>query len=156
HNDPKGILQQLKQCTGRDFFIAFLDKVSIKSLPKFLNTVVYANIPIPIFLPNDIVHFEKGLRILDAMYDIIDTCKYHLFISVNQENSKMKPPFTKQLYKYYSNHRDDCLGICNPGSIDISFHAAFENHARPPLAISEIYYDKTSSNIFQNMVTELS
>ncbi|CAG8547790.1 9731_t:CDS:2, partial [Racocetra fulgida] len=156
HNDPKGILQQLKKCTGRDFFIAFLDKVSIKSLPKFLNTVVYANIPIPIFLPNDMVHFEKGLRILDAMYDIIDTCKYHLFISVNQENSKMKPPFTKQLYQSYSNHRDDCLGICNPGSIDISFHAASKNHARPPLAISEIYYDKTNSNIFQNMVTELS
>ncbi|CAG8814851.1 13341_t:CDS:1, partial [Gigaspora rosea] len=96
------------------------------------------------------------LRVLDAMHDIIDIGKYHLFISVNQANSKMKPPFTKQLYKHYSNNREDCLGICHPGSIDISFHAAPENNSRPPLAISEIYYDEKNSDVFHNVVNELT
>ncbi|CAG8478301.1 4847_t:CDS:10 [Dentiscutata heterogama] len=154
--DPQGILQRFRKCTGRDFFIAFLDKISINSLPKLLNAVIYANIPIPIFLPNDMVNFEKGLRVLDAMHDIIDIGKYHLFLSVNQGNTKMKSPFTKQIYKCYSNNREDRLGLCHPGSIDISFHAASEDNDRPPLAISEIYYDQTNSPIFQNVVNELS
>ncbi|KAF0559039.1 interferon-induced very large GTPase 1-like [Gigaspora margarita] len=155
-SDPQGIFKRFKKCTGRDFFIAFLDKIPINSLPKLLNTVINANIPIPIFLPNDMVHFEKGLRVLDAMHDIIDIGKYHLFISVNQANSKMKTPFTKQLYKHYSNNREDYLGICHPGSIDISFHVAPENKSRPPLAISEIYYDEKNSDVFHNVVNELT
>ncbi|CAG8497250.1 15992_t:CDS:2 [Dentiscutata erythropus] len=155
-NDPQGILQRFRKCTGRDFFIAFLDKISINSLPKLLNAVIYANIPIPIFLPNDMVNFEKGLRVLDAMHNIIDIGKYHLFVSVNQANTKMKSPFTKQIYKCYSNNREDRLGLCHPGSLDISFHAASENNDRHPLAISEIYYDETNSQIFQNVVNELS
>ncbi|RIB03908.1 hypothetical protein C2G38_729876 [Gigaspora rosea] len=143
-------------CTGRDFLIAFLDKVPTYSFSKILNAFVAANIPIPIYLSNDI-HSQKGLKVLNELRDIIVARKYHLFISVNQEATDyLETPFTKQIYKICSNNREDCSGICNPNSIDISFHAASENHSRPPLAISEIYYDKPSSSILSDTVKILT
>ncbi|CAG8451487.1 11715_t:CDS:2, partial [Acaulospora morrowiae] len=150
------ILKRFEECTGRDFLIAFLDKVPEKSFLKILDAIVTANIPIPIFLPNDESHSKKGLKVLNGMRDIITAHKYHLFLSVNQENTGIEKPFSKQLYKNFSNHREDIPGICNPNSIDISFHAASENHTRPPLAISEVYYDKPSSPIFLRTVKALS
>ncbi|CAG8494559.1 5022_t:CDS:2, partial [Dentiscutata heterogama] len=159
-DDVYKILQRFEEfCTGRDFLIAFLDKVPKNSFSKILNALVAANIPIPIYLSNN-THSQKGLKVLNGMRDIIVSRNYHLFISVNQANTDyLKIPFTKQLYKNYSNNREDCedcLGICNPNSIDISFHAASENHSRPPLAISEVYYDESGSSTFSDTVNILS
>ncbi|RIB03906.1 hypothetical protein C2G38_729800 [Gigaspora rosea] len=156
-DDVYQIFQRFEEfCTSRDFLIAFLDKVPTNSLSKIINTLVAANIPIPIYLSND-THSQKGLKVLNELRDIIVARKYHLFISVNQANiDYLKTPFTKQLYKTYSNNREDYSGICNPNSIDISFHAASENHSRPPLAISEIYYDEPSSSTLSDTVKILT
>ncbi|KAF0387350.1 interferon-induced very large GTPase 1-like [Gigaspora margarita] len=160
NNDFDDIYQNFQRfeefCTSRDFLIAFLDKVPTNSFSKILNTLVAANIPIPIYLSND-THSQKGLKVLNELHDIIVARKYHLFISVNQATTDyLETPFTKQLYKTYSNNREDCSSICNPNSIDISFHDASENLSRPPLAISEIYYDESSSSIFSDTVKLLT
>ncbi|CAG8483329.1 16070_t:CDS:10 [Gigaspora margarita] len=156
-DDIYQIFQRFEEfCTSRDFLIAFLDKVPTNSFSKILNTLVAANITIPIYLSND-THSQKGLKVLNELRDIIVARKYHLFISVNQASTDyLETPFTKQLYKTYSNNREDCSGICNPNSIDISFHAASENHSRPPLAISEIYYDESSSSTLSDTVKILT
>ncbi|CAG8710606.1 hypothetical protein C2G38_2199759 [Gigaspora rosea] len=53
------IIQHFEEyCTGRDFLIAFLDKVPKNSFSKILNTIVADNIPIPIYLSND-SHSQK-------------------------------------------------------------------------------------------------
>ncbi|KAF0450885.1 von willebrand factor type a domain protein [Gigaspora margarita] len=154
-DDLYQILQHFEECTGSDFLIAFLDKVPKNSFSKILNTIVAANIPIPVYLSND-AHSQKGLKVLNGMHDIITACNYHLFISINQTNTNLGTPFSKQLYKNYSINREDLPGICNPNSIDISFHAASENHSRPPLAISEVYYDELSSSALCETVKKLS
>ncbi|CAG8470533.1 14980_t:CDS:10, partial [Racocetra fulgida] len=128
-DDIYKILQCFEGCT-----------VPTNSFSKILSAIVAANIPIPIYLSND-THSQKGLKVLNGMRDIIATRNYHLFISVNRANTDLEIPFTKQLYKNYSNNREDSSGICNPNSIDLSFHAASENHSRPPLAISENDFD---------------
>ncbi|KAF0449309.1 interferon-induced very large GTPase 1-like [Gigaspora margarita] len=51
-------------------------------------------------------------------------------------------------------NREDCSDICNPNSIDISFHATSENRSHPPLAISEVYYDESGSSILNDTVKE--
>ncbi|CAG8560152.1 2939_t:CDS:10 [Gigaspora margarita] len=135
---------------------SFLDKIPTNSLSKILSTFVAANIPIPIYLSND-THSQKGLKVLNELHDVIVAHKYHLFISVNQANTDyLETPFTKQLYKTYLNNREDCSGICNPNSIDISFHAASENYSRPSLAISEIYYDEPISSALSDIVKKLT
>ncbi|CAG8806314.1 8227_t:CDS:2, partial [Gigaspora rosea] len=48
----------------------------------------------------------------------------------------------------FSNHREDFSSICNPGSIDISFHDASENHSCPLLATAEVYFDQINSSTF--------
>ncbi|CAG8681188.1 26707_t:CDS:2 [Dentiscutata erythropus] len=149
------ILQRFEECTGRDFFIAFLDKIPENSFSKILHTIVAANIPIPIYLSNN-KHSQKGLKVLNGLRDIISAHNHHLFISVNQPNNDLGIPFSKQLYKNYSNNREEVSGICNPNSIDISFHSKSENHSRPPLAISEIYYDQPSSSSLRDTVKILS
>ncbi|KAF0535876.1 interferon-induced very large GTPase 1-like [Gigaspora margarita] len=122
-DDIYQIFQRFEEfCTSRDFLIAFLDKVPTNSFSKILNTLVAANIPIPIYLSND-THSQKGLKVLSELRDIIVA---------------------------------HCSGICNPNSIDISFHAASENHSRPPLAISEIYYDESSSSTLSDTVRILT
>ncbi|CAG8718782.1 5731_t:CDS:2, partial [Gigaspora margarita] len=156
-DDTYQILRRFEEfCTGRDFLIAFLDVVPQNSFLKILNTLVAANIPLPIYLSND-THSQKGLKILNGIRDIIVARNYKLFLSVNQANNDyLETPFTKQLYKTYSMNREDCSGICNPNSIDISFHAASENRSRPPLAISEVYYDEPGSSILNDTVKILS
>ncbi|CAG8645040.1 31712_t:CDS:10 [Gigaspora margarita] len=135
---------------------AFLDKIPTNFFSKILNTLVAANIPIPIYFSND-THSQKGLKVLNELRDIIVAHNYHLFISVNQTATDyLETPFTKQLYKIYSNNREDCKGICNPNSIDISFHDTSENYSRPPLAISEIYYDESSSSTLSDTVKILT
>ncbi|CAG8800351.1 43829_t:CDS:2 [Gigaspora margarita] len=155
-DDPSNVFQRLGDCTGRDFLIAFLDKIPEKSLRKILPMIVASNIPIPIFLPNDTIHSDKGLRILNGLYNVMTARKYHLFLSVNSPNHDLGVPFSKQLYKNFSNHREDFSSICNPGSIDISFHDASENHSRPPLAIAEVYFDETNSSTFCGVMKSLS
>ncbi|CAG8555189.1 15288_t:CDS:2, partial [Racocetra fulgida] len=154
-SDIYQILQRFEECTGRDFLIAFLDKVPKNSFSKILHTIVAANIPIPLYLSND-THSQKGLKTLNGVRDIIASRKYHLFISVNQANTDLELPFSKQLYKNYANNREDLSGICNPNSIDISFHSASENHSRPPLAISEVYYGESGSSTLRETVKILS
>ncbi|CAG8795334.1 17534_t:CDS:2, partial [Dentiscutata erythropus] len=155
NGDIYQILQRFEECIGRDFLIAFLDKIPENSFSKILHTTVAANIPIPIYLPNN-THSQKGLKVLNGLRDIIAACNYHLFISVNQANTDLETPFSKQLYKNYSNNREDVSGICNPNSIDISFHPASENHSRPPLAISEVYYDQPCSSTLRDTIKILS
>ncbi|RIB15890.1 hypothetical protein C2G38_2191417 [Gigaspora rosea] len=154
--DQSNVLQHLGDCTGRDFLIAFLDKIPEKSLSKILPIIVASNMPIPIFLPNDTIHSDKGLRILNGLYNVMTTHKYHHFFSVNSPNHNIEVPFSKQLYKNFSNNCEDFSSICNSGSIDISFHDASENHSRPPLAIAEVYFDETNSSTFCGVMKSLS
>ncbi|RIB05800.1 hypothetical protein C2G38_2218633 [Gigaspora rosea] len=155
-DDLSNVLQHLGDCTSRDFLIAFLDKIPEKSLSKILPIIVASNMPIPIFLPNDTIHSDKGLRILKGLYNVMTTRKYHLFLSVNSPNHDIGVQFSKQLYKNFSNNREDFSSICNPGSIDISFHNASENHSRPTLAIAEVYFDETNSSTFCGVMKSLS
>ncbi|CAG8765271.1 6728_t:CDS:1, partial [Gigaspora rosea] len=84
--DPSNVFQRLGDCTGRDFLNAFLDKIPEKSLHKILPMIVASNMPITIFLPNDTIHSDKGLRILTGLYNVMTARKYHLFLSVNSLN----------------------------------------------------------------------
>ncbi|CAG8616581.1 5356_t:CDS:2 [Ambispora leptoticha] len=155
HN-PNPLLACLATCTGRDFLVAFLDQVPEKAMPTMLGTLVSSNIPIPILLTDQPKPCPKGQKVLTALREVIMAKKYCLFLSFNLTTSEISPPFSKQLYPILCANREDTMSISHPGSIDISFHSASENHIRQPVAIAEVYNSKTPSQFMNGVVNGLS
>ncbi|CAG8433513.1 6724_t:CDS:2 [Ambispora gerdemannii] len=156
YNRNHQLLGFLETCTGRDFLVAFLNKVPEKAMPKMLSTLVSSNIPVPILLTDQLGSFPKGFTVLSALRELVTTKKYCLLLSFNLTTSEVNPPFSKQLYPILNTNREDIISISHPGSIDISFHSASENHIRQPVAIAEVYNNKTPSQFMSGVVNSFS
>ncbi|CAG8528217.1 999_t:CDS:2, partial [Ambispora gerdemannii] len=156
HNRNHQRLGRLETCTGRDFLVAFLNQVPEKAMSKMLNTLVSSNIPIPILLTDQLGSYPKGLTVLSGLRELVTAKKYCLLLSFNLTTSEISPPFSKQLYPTLSTNREDIMSISHPGSIDISFHSASENHLRQPVAIAEVYNSETPSQFMNGIVNSFS
>ncbi|KAG9295681.1 hypothetical protein G9A89_002999 [Geosiphon pyriformis] len=149
-------LKKLEICKGRDYLAMFLDHIPDKSLPKMLGTLVSSNIPIPLLLTKEHQCYEKGLRVLSALRDIVIEKDYCLLLVMNLTTSKLENPFSKQLYPALCKNREKPTGVTFPGSIDITFHPASENKLRRPIAIAEAYNLALTSDPFQSIIKNLS
>ncbi|CAG8659160.1 18025_t:CDS:10, partial [Rhizophagus irregularis] len=155
-DDPPQVLKRLVNCKGRDYLIAFLDKMPNKALSKILLSLTRANIPIPLLFTNKNDFNQKGLRVLREIQSLILRDKYHLLLSFNLTTSELTTPFTKMLYPKICKHREDGFSITLAGSIDISFHSASENYGRKPVAIAEIYFEENPHQIFLSLISSFS
>ncbi|CAB4389182.1 unnamed protein product [Rhizophagus irregularis] len=108
-DDPSQALNRLVNCKGRDYLVAFLDKVPKKALSKTLLSLTRANIPIPLLFTNKNDFNQKGLRILKEIQSLILRDKYHLLLSFNLTTSELTTPFSKKLYPIICKHREDVL-----------------------------------------------
>ncbi|GBB87731.1 hypothetical protein RclHR1_14200001 [Rhizophagus clarus] len=155
-DDPSQALNRLVNCKGRDYLVAFLDKVPKKALSKILLSITRANIPIPLLFTNKNEYSQKGLRVLREIQDLVVRDKYHLLLSFNLTTSELASPFSKKLYPIICKYREDGLSITSTGSIDISFHSASENYGRKPVAIAEVYFEEDPHEIFLSLINSLS
>ncbi|CAG8449872.1 3791_t:CDS:10 [Funneliformis caledonium] len=155
-DDPSQILKRLSNCKGRDYLVAFLDKVPKKALTKILISLTRANIPIPLLFTNKSEFSQKGLRILREIRSLVLRDKYHLLLSFNLSTSESVTPFSKRLYPVICKNREDDLSITSAGSIDISFHPASENYGRKPVAIAEVYLEEDPHQNFLSLINGLS
>ncbi|CAB4389186.1 unnamed protein product [Rhizophagus irregularis] len=106
-DNPPQVLKRLANCKGRDYLVAFLDKVPKKALSKTLLSLTRANIPIPLLFTNKNDFNQKGLRILKEIQSLILRDKYHLLLSFNLTTSELTIPFSKMLYPNICKHRED-------------------------------------------------
>ncbi|PKC16019.1 hypothetical protein RhiirA5_494108, partial [Rhizophagus irregularis] len=155
-DDPSQALNRLVNCKGRDYLVAFLDKVPKKALSKTLLSLTRANIPIPLLFTNKNDFNQKGLRILKEIQSLILRDKYHLLLSFNLTTSELTTPFSKKLYPIICKHREDGLSVTSAGSIDISFHSASENYGRKPVAIAEVYLEENPHQTFLSLINSFS
>ncbi|EXX56298.1 Sey1p [Rhizophagus irregularis DAOM 197198w] len=155
-NDPSQALNRLVNCKGRDYLVAFLDKVPKKALSKILLSLTRANIPIPLLFTNKNDFNQKGLRVLKEIQSLILRDKYHLLLSFNLTTSELTTPFSKKLYPIICKHREDGLSVTSAGSIDISFHSASENYGRKPVAIAEVYFEESPHQTFLSLINSFS
>ncbi|GBB87732.1 hypothetical protein RclHR1_14200002 [Rhizophagus clarus] len=155
-DDPSGVLKRLVNCKGRDYLVAFLDKVPKKILSKIIFSLTRANIPIPLLFTNKNEFSQKGLRVLREIQSLIVRDKYHLLLSFNLTTSELASPFSKKLYPTICKYREDGLSITSAGSIDISFHSASENYGRKPVAIAEVYFEENPHEIFLSLINSFS
>ncbi|CAB4476789.1 unnamed protein product [Rhizophagus irregularis] len=155
-NDPSQLLKRLINCKGKDYLVAFLDKVPKKALSKILLSLTRANIPIPLLFTNKNEFYQKGLRVLRELHSLTLQDDYHLLLSFNLSTSELISPFTKKLYPIICKHREDDPSITTSGSIDISFHPASENYGRKPVAIAEIYFEEDPNQIFLSLINKFS
>ncbi|RGB35754.1 hypothetical protein C1646_742083 [Rhizophagus diaphanus] len=155
-DNPQQVLKRLANCKGRDYLVAFLDKVPKKALSKILLSLTRANIPIPLLFTNKNDFNQKGLRVLKEIQSLIFRDKYHLLLSFNLTTSELTTPFSKMLYPNICKHREDGFSITSAGSIDISFHSASENYGRKPVAIAEIYFEETPHQTFLSLISSFS
>ncbi|CAI2188056.1 12548_t:CDS:2, partial [Funneliformis geosporum] len=155
-DDPSQILKRLINCKGRDYLVAFLDKIPKKALTKILISLTRANIPIPLLFTNKNEFSQKGLTILREIRSLIIRDKYHLLLSFNLSTSESSTPFSKKLYPIICKNREDDLSITSAGSMDISFHPASENNGRKPVAIAEIYLEENLHQIFLSLINGFS
>ncbi|GBC08884.1 hypothetical protein RclHR1_08460001, partial [Rhizophagus clarus] len=155
-DDPSQTLNRLADCKGRDYLVAFLDKVPKKALSKILFSLTRANIPIPLLFTNKNEFSQKGLRVLREIHNLALQDDYRLLLSFNLSTSELVLPFSKKLYPIICKYRDDYPSITTSGSIDISFHSASENYGRKPVAIVEIYFEENPHHIFLNLIYKFS
>ncbi|CAG8497682.1 7066_t:CDS:10 [Funneliformis mosseae] len=155
-DDPSQILKRLANCNGRDYLVAFLDKVPKKALTKVLISLTRANIPIPLLFTNKSEFSQKGLKILREIRSLVLRDKYHLLLSFNLSTCESVTPFSKRLYPVICKNREDDLSITSAGSIDISFHPASENNGRKPVAIAEVYLEEDPNQIFLSIISGFS
>jgi hypothetical protein len=155
-DDSSRALKRLANCKGRDYLVAFLDKVPKKALSKILLSLTRANIPIPLLFTNKNEFNKKGLRVLKEIQSLILRDKYHLLLSFNLTTSELASPFSKKLYPIICKHREDGLSITSAGSIDISFHSASENYGRKPVAIAEVYFEENPHQTFLSLINIFS
>ncbi|RGB35755.1 hypothetical protein C1646_742084 [Rhizophagus diaphanus] len=155
-DDPSQALNRLVNCKGRDYLVAFLDKVPKKALSKTLLSLTRANIPIPLLFTNKNDFNQKGLRVLKEIQSLILRDKYHLLLSFNLTTSELTTPFSKKLYPIICKHREDGLSVTSAGSIDISFHSASENYGRKPVAIAEVYLEENPHQTFLSLINSFS
>ncbi|CAG8497641.1 7064_t:CDS:10 [Funneliformis mosseae] len=155
-DDPSQILKRLSNCKGRDYLVAFLDKVPKSSLTKILLSLTRANIPIPLLFTNNCEFSQKGLKVLREIRNLVLRDKYHLLLSFNLSTSESTTPFSKRLYPIICKNREDDLSLTSTGSIDISFHSASENYGRKPVAIAEVYLEEDPNQIFLSLINGFS
>jgi hypothetical protein len=155
-DDPSQLLKRLANCKGKDYLVAFLDKVPKKALAKILLSLIRANIPIPLLFRNKNEFSQKGLRVLKEIHSLTLQDNYHLLLSFNLSTSELVSPFSKKLYPIICKYREDDPSITTPGSIDISFHSASENCGRKPVAIAEIYFEENPHQIFLDLINKFS
>ncbi|CAB5362195.1 unnamed protein product [Rhizophagus irregularis] len=127
-DDPSQTLNQLVDWKGRNYLVAFLDRVPKKALSKTLISLTRANIPIPLLFTNKNDFNQKGLRVLKEIQSLILRNKYHLLLFFNLTTNELTSPFSKMLYPNICKHREDGFSITSVGSIDISFHLVLENY----------------------------
>uniref|UniRef100_U9TEY0 Uncharacterized protein n=1 Tax=Rhizophagus irregularis (strain DAOM 181602 / DAOM 197198 / MUCL 43194) TaxID=747089 RepID=U9TEY0_RHIID len=155
-DDSSQTLKRLVDCKGRDYLVAFLDKVPKKALSKILLSLTRANIPIPLLFTNKNDFSQKGLRVLREIHSLILQENYHLLLSFNLTTSELSSPFSKMLYPIICKPREDGLSITSTGSIDISFHPASENYERKPIAIAEVYFEENPHQTFLSLINSFS
>jgi hypothetical protein len=155
-DDPLQILKRLTNCKGRDYLVAFLDKVPKKALSKILLSLTRANIPVPLLFTNKNGFSQKSLQVLREINSLILQDKYHLLLSLNLSTSELVPPFSKKLYPVICKHREDNLSITSAGSIDISFHPASNNYGQKSVAISEVYFEENPHQLFLSLINSFS
>ncbi|GBC08887.1 hypothetical protein RclHR1_08460004 [Rhizophagus clarus] len=154
-DDPSQLLRRLANCKGRDYLVAFLDKVPKKEFSKVLLSLIRANIPIPLLFTNKNEYSQKGLRVLREMHNLT-LQNYHLLLSFNLSTSELDSPFSKKLYSTICKHRENRLSITSAGSIDISFHSASENNGRKPVAITEVYFEENPHQTLISLISSFS
>ncbi|PKC16021.1 hypothetical protein RhiirA5_407520 [Rhizophagus irregularis] len=155
-DDPSQTLNQLVDCKGRDYLVAFLDKVPKKALSKTLLSLTRANIPIPLLFTNKNDFNQKGLRVLKEIQSLILRDKYHLLLFFNLTTNELTSPFSKMLYPNICKHREDGFSITSVGSIDIFFHPVSENYGRKPVAMAEIYFEENPHQTFLSLINSFS
>ncbi|CAB5362266.1 unnamed protein product [Rhizophagus irregularis] len=155
-DDPSQTLNQLVDCKGRDYLVAFLDKVPKKALSKTLISLTRANIPIPLLFTNKNDFNQKGFRVLKEIQSLILRDKYHLLLFFNLTTNELTSPFSKMLYPNICKHREDGFSTTSVGSIDISFHPVSENYGRKPVAMAEIYFEENPHQTFLSLINSFS
>lgn len=149
------MLRRLRKCTARDFLVALLEAAPDDYLSTLVSTVISANVPVPILLTDD--YYEKGLRTITALQQVVPHSRYQLLASIAGEKTLggYGPSFLKMIYKHHCRHSEVAWSICHPSSIDISFHEPPERGERKPLATADIYDDGAEHQTFDVVVQEL-